>query len=295
MDSTNATRRCESRAKRDGALVTPWIAAFAACVGCGGPSPSGAGPLGALGLDAGASGVSLPDTGTGATLAPTPLSIRGFVHRSDGSALADATVCLERGIGLTPDLIMCTTSAEDGSFVVQGARPNASATLTFQRDGFAPMMRPMLTWAQDITLRAGDSTLLAAPLTFMGVAADPMKGQIPFVVRAPGGGALPAVSVTGREFDLGSLFDGPRVAPVYSDGSGAPAAGASAGVGGGFVNLPQGNYVLHFAFASANDIADVSAYYGESTQPAMAQTDVSVPVRAGYVSAPVVVSRGARP
>jgi hypothetical protein len=295
MKSTMGKRGRGSRAARDGALVMRWIAAFAACVGCGGPSPSGAAPLGALALDRGAPGVGLPDTGTGAAPAPAPLTIRGVVHGSDGTALAGTMVCLERGISLTPDLIACAASAEDGSFAVPGAPPNASVTLTFYQDGFAPMIHPMLTGAQDIVLGAGDSTMLAAPLTFMGVAADPTKGQVPFVVAPPWGRPLLAVSVTGREFDLGSLFGGPQVAPVYADQSGVPESWATAGVQGGFVNLPQGNYVLHFACASANDEADVSAYYGGSIRPAMGQTDLYVPVRAGYVFAPVVVSCGARP
>jgi hypothetical protein len=100
------------------------------------------------------------------------------------------------------------------------------ASLTFNKNGFLPMLRTVLTEKQDVLLPEDENTLIAAtrPQSFLGVAADPTKGQVAFLVKNAAGDA-PAVDVTLTGFD-----GAPTPAALASDGT--PTGSFPAGSGG---------------------------------------------------------------
>ena len=160
----------------------PIATALAWMWGCGdanmpapGEAPSNAPPVASAPPSASASSAA------SAPSAPSPqsLSIHGFTHAVDGSVLPGVDVCLVDGvvINLPIDPVMCTVSAADGSFAVSGAGANGDATLTFAKDGFAPMVRPINLEAQDVTLPSNENVLHAAPLVVAGTAAESRQGS----------------------------------------------------------------------------------------------------------------------
>ena len=160
-----------------------------------GEAPSSAPPVASAPPSASASSAA------SAPSAPSPqsLSIHGFTHAVDGEAfLPGVDVCLVDGvvINLPIDPVMCTVSAADGSFAVSGAGANGDATLTFAKDGFAPMVRPINLEAQDVTLPSNENVLHAAPLVVAGTAANPGKGQLAFAVTTTGSGPTPQMTAT---------------------------------------------------------------------------------------------------
>jgi hypothetical protein len=228
--------------------------------------------------DAGA--IAVTEAGTGD--AGLVVSIQGHVHAPDGTGLAGADVC---ALGATPSgASPCATSDPEGSFTLSALPANELVSLTFHRDGFVPMLRDVLTDDKDLRLPESENTLLAAtqPASFLGVAADPTKGQIAFLVENTDGNAPPVdVTLTG--------FDGtPTPTALSSDGK--PSGGVAAGSTGGFANVAPGPYILRVGGASATCLA--SDLYGlpiTAYQPSSVAS-LAVSVVAGYVTAPVVIS-----
>lgn len=245
------------------------------------------------------SGKVSPSTSTqeDASAAPPPtvaagtVSVNGFTHALNGSALGGVNVCLEQGIGLTGGPGPCVTSGHDGSFAVSGAMPNSSATLTFRHASFQPLLHPILTEASDITLEPADSTLLPDTGMFMGIPVDAAKGQVPFEVKPLAPGRVPKVSATATVLDPLFGFNNPALPPVYVDESGSVTAGASAGTAGGFANLTPGLYGLRFDFgAPCTAVAGMNHYTMNSTQGLKSgEAILYVVVRGGYVQVPVDV------
>ena len=235
-------------------------------VGC---SSAGAGPTNA--------GTTPGDAGVTVT-SPT-ISVSGFVQ-SDGMLLPGASVCLQGSSN-------CTKSGNGfpaGYFVLSGVPAN-HASLTFRKDGFLPSLRPMLTRTGDIILPAGENTMFpATSQTFMGTAMDPSKGHIAFFVTSPSGQPASGVSVT---ISAGSAGDGATHRRSTLNADGSPAADATAGSRGGFLNLPRGLYVLHFGLAYTTCLS--SDPNGPPMTASTGEALVLVPVVAGYVTTPVSV------
>jgi hypothetical protein len=229
----------------------------------------------------------------GAWVAPdSRLTIHGFTHSADGSALPAVEVCLTTGInaGTEPtEHLDCTLSGADGSFKVSGASSDDVLTLTFKKDGFVPTARPMAFQSGDITLPSNENVLLATPLVFMGKPTDPTKGQVSFVAITLGGGPAAEVSATLTGYDVPTGVVGLTRTPVYLDNEGAPAPEATAGSSGGFVDVAPGLYVAKFRAESGACVAyDLYGYPG-----ALESDDtvaMLVPVIRGYLTAPIGVS-----
>jgi hypothetical protein len=293
--------RARPLAKRDLAVMALSTAALLSAAACGGADASGGGAPATDAPDAVATNTGPPDAGSSspdAMAQPLSLSIRGLTHGPDGSVLPGVRVCLERGTGVMSDPVVCALSAADGSFDLSGADANSSATLTFRKDGFTPTLRALMTKNADITLPADENALFPDPLTFMGSAADPSKGQIAFSAASLGGNAEP-VSVRATVLDFLTGSGSSSITPVYLDRSGAPAPGASSGTAGGFVNVPPGVYLLEFAYGTASCVP-TSGIYSDPSMAASAGstpglTAIAVPVRAGYVTSPVGLFCVAKP
>jgi hypothetical protein len=253
------------------------VATFLSAMGCGGAGPSSTSPS-----------ETSPVVGTIPPPAATVVSITGFVHASDGTLLPGATVCLQEG--LTKNAASCTTSGSAGTFTLAGAPANGPVILTFQKDGFVPGLRAVDTEAVDLSLPANENTLMPSvdPQTFLGMPADPSKGQITFSVTTPAGQKATDASVRLTRFE-----DSYSQPPVYLDSDGAVAVGATTGSRGGFVNLAAGLYALRFAAASVTCTASTGLYGYPVTafqDPSSGEATVLVPVFEGYVTAPVGVS-----
>jgi hypothetical protein len=209
------------------------------------------------------------------------IAVEGYVRASDGTGLGGADICM---FGQSADPGPCAKSDASGAFTLAGLPANELLSLAFDKNGYVPMLRTVLTEEQDVHLPERENTLVAAtqPESFLGVPADPTKGQIAFQVQNADGNAPDVdVALTG--------FDGATV-PAALSSDGTPAGSFAAGSGGGFANLAPGTYVLRVggAFASCTS----SALYGmpiTTSQPSEAAA-LAVSVAAGYVSAPVVVS-----
>jgi len=227
---------------------------------------------------------------SGTSPAPTAqsVSIHGFTHAADGSILPGVEVCLDDGVvsGPPTNPVMCTASASDGSFTVSGASANGDATLTFRKDGFQSTVRPMELQAEDVTMPSSENVLFASPLVFAGVPADPSKGQLPFAVSTTDSGPTPQVSATLSGYYVPGGAAGPAGPAVYFDGKGAPAPGAAAGTGGGFVNVEPGLYMVTFHAASGLCVP-TSGY--AASQDSTGDISMLMPVIQGYVTAPAGV------
>jgi hypothetical protein len=244
--------------------------------------------LGGAGCGGGAAG---PADTTDAVTTPTNASsslpgpetvVSGFVHGPDGRPLARASVCVK-------DTNACATSGDDGSFLVTGVDADVYVMLTFEKQGFLPSLRALLTQEFNDVLPPGENTLfpVTAPQTFMGAtAAADAGGYVAFFVTTPDGGQpVPSVSVTL------SGTDGAPYAATYVDDGGLPIANATAGARGGFAGLPQGLYGISFGASGAT--CTTSSLYGftmTDQQPAAGQASLVVPVIDGYVTTPVSAS-----
>ncbi len=255
-------------------LTVVSVATFLSITGCGGAGPS----------DRSAS-ESSPADATPPPVGPT-VSISGFVHASDGTLLPGATVCARSTD--TSAVFASTTSGDEGSFTLSGVPANQQVMVVFRRETFFPSLRAITTGTSDIMLPENENAMLPAvnPQMFLGMTANPTRGQIAFAVTSPSAQAALDVSVTMTGFGGGSE------APVYFDASGSPAVGAGAGQSGGFVNVPPDYYVLRFGHTGAT--CTVSGLYGypatEYQNTASGEAVVVVPVLAGYVTSPVDVT-----
>jgi hypothetical protein len=94
--------------------------------------------------------------------------------------------------------------------------------------------------------------------------------------------------VTATAFSILTGVGGPSEPAHYANHDGSSAAGATAGIEGGFVNVPSGLYELWFDRASVKCAPNTGIYgYPETGSRGVG---VAVPVLPGYVSAPVGVS-----
>jgi hypothetical protein len=267
-----------------GTAATISIATLFLATGCGGSEgPASREP-------AGSSRTAPASTSPSSTLGP--ITIRGFVHASDGTLLPLATVCSQ--LVASSDTTDCAISGVDGSFALPApaAQP---LVVTFRREGFLPTLRAIATDASDITLPPGEDMLFPAvsPQTFLGAPVDPSAGHIQFRVVSPGSQPAPNVSVTLLPYGLLPSPD-VRSPTIYLDAQGAPQTGQTAGTSGWFANVPEGMYLVRFGHDSVSCTAN--ALYGypvtgfQGQDPSSVQAEVVVPVMAGMVTAPVSVT-----
>ncbi|MGO9834101.1 MAG: carboxypeptidase-like regulatory domain-containing protein [Polyangiaceae bacterium] len=252
------------------------MVALLSAMGCGGAGPSDTSPS-----DEAPTATSA--AGTGSTPAQPLVSIQGFVHASDGSPLAGATVCPEV-VGAAKNAASCTASGGDGSFTL-AAPANEWVAVTFDKTGFVSTVRAVATQTGVVALPGTENVMLPAvePLMIAGVPADPGMGQVAFSVMGPTGQNGVAASVT-----LGGSGSPPPA--IYLDSAGSPDVGATSGTEGRFVNVPPGLYSLHFNQASAT-CAPLSLYgWPMTAYQSAGEASVVVPVMAGYVTAPVAAS-----
>jgi hypothetical protein len=223
---------------------------------------------------------------------PGSAAIRGFTRFADGSVLSDVEVCLNGEADMTTgamNKLACTKSAADGSFTISAPLPGDQGTLTFEKDGFEPAIRPIEFLSQDITLPPNENVLTPDPPVFMGERARTDKGQIAFAAIGTDVGPVPEVSVT--------LWSSPiptdtavASVPMFVSADGEIAPGATAGTRGGFVNVDPGLYTIRFH--PLNGVCAVTSglyAYSASTAP-NGDISIVVPALAGYVTAPVGVS-----
>ena len=130
--------------------------------GCGGADPS-------------SSGTPPGHTPGAAPATPDSVSISGFAHASDGTLLRGASVCVKGEVTASA----CATTGTDGAFALRASSYD-QGELTFAKDGFVPTLRPISTQTSDVVLPEGENAMMPAvvPQTFMGAAADPIKGHI---------------------------------------------------------------------------------------------------------------------
>jgi hypothetical protein len=183
-------------------------------------------------------------------------------------------------------------TAGDGSFAVAGAHTHDSVILTFNGDGFSPLVRGITTQTSDITLPSDQNVLMPVPLAFLGSPADASKGQIAFSVLGRSARPAPEMSVAASAFGILTGFGGPSEQVRYVDSSGAPVPGATSGTRGGFVNVPSGLYQVRFEKTSVtcDAVNGEDGLWAPESDATTAEPVVFVPVLPGYVSAPVVVS-----
>lgn len=223
----------------------------------------------------------VPSSGALAVPAAPRVSISGFSHSSNGSALGGVEVCLQAGPTVAMDIGACATSSDDGAWTVPDVPANEDVTLALRKQGFAPMLRAIHTVTDDIALRSEENVLVPATdgQSFMGTPADTQKGQIEFFSTG-----LEPVSV-----ELFG-FDRQGAEPIYLDGDGKPAGrSVTTGSRGGFVDLPTGLYMLKFSGASTSCMADTTGLHGYPavTFPDSTLPTIIVPVVEGYVTGPV--------
>jgi hypothetical protein len=218
------------------------------------------------------------------SLATLGVAAIGFLHASDGTLMQGASVCVESDTGSRG----CSPTGADGAFSVRAPSYDLS-TLTFQKDGYVPGLRPIATQTGDVLLPEGENTLIPSvnPETFMGTATDPTKGHVRFQVMAAGATTPPALVATL------TASDGSAPPAVYLDATGSPVTAASGGTAGGFANIEPGLYVLRFSGASATSCAATGAYgypLSHAYQNAASGPAILVPVQAGTITAPVGVT-----
>jgi hypothetical protein len=209
------------------------------------------------------------------------VSISGFAHASDGSALEGVEVCLQAGPTVAMNIGTCATSSADGAWTVSDVPANEDVTLALEKQGFAPMLRAIQTLTDDIAMPTEENVLVPAAdgRSFMGTPTDTKKGQIEFFS-------------TGQDDVSVKLFgfDRQGAEPIYLDRDGKPAgATVTTGSRGGFVGLPTGVYMLQFSRPSARCMADTTGLHGYPaiTFPDSTLPTLIVPVVEGYVTGPV--------
>jgi hypothetical protein len=210
-----------------------------------------------------------------------PVSISGFAHASDGSALAGVEVCLQAGPTVAMNIGTCATSSADGAWTVSDVPANEDVTLALEKQGFAPVLRAVQTLTDDIAIPSEENVLMPAAdgRSFMGTPTDTKSGQIAFFS-------------TGQDDVSVKLFgfDRESAEPIYLDRDGKPAgANVTTGSRGGFVDLPTGVYMLQFSRPSARCMADTKGLHGYPaiTFPDSTLPTIIVPVVEGYVTGPV--------
>ena len=191
--------------------------------------------------------------------------------------------------------IACATSDAEGAWSLSGAPPSSELALTFQKDGYISVLRPVLTGLSDVVLQDDENHLLTVQqleALWAGVSIDPAKGAIAFFATALGTRLRSGSLDWARDVTL-SVSPDVGDGPLFLDETGTYVPGATATTGGygGLLNLDPGDYTLTFTHASScASIGDTTggAVYGF---PAGVGTEpiLRVPVLAGYVTAPIGV------
>jgi hypothetical protein len=230
-----------------------------------------------------------PGPASPAAPAAATVSIQGVVQASDGSPVARVAVCL-RPDAATTDHESCTTSDGTGAWKLAGVPYNFVVAITFIKGGFFPTLRTISTATTDVTIAAGDGTLISSSeaASLMGGPIDPESGHIAFSIATQGTQPSPPSTVALGAY---SLVGGYHAAPVYFDASGKPALGATSGTGGVFANVPPGTYVVRF-FGASVACSNIDGLYGYpfTLQTPDGQARLAVPVVAGFLTAPVVAN-----
>jgi hypothetical protein len=246
-----------------------------------------AGPVELVGIVSCSSPGAVPlptDAGVDTPAVPSSVAVRGFVNASDGSPLPGAQVCVQAD-GST-DASSCTSTANDGTFMLSSVPANNSVMITFQKEAFVPTLRPIATQTTDISLPQGEDVLLPAAdqQAVRGMPANPNRGSVEFFVKTPDAQPATLASITSTG------GDGSPQVPIYFDANGAPASGATSGAHGGFVNVPPGLYVLRFGGLPSTRCTPMDLYGWPLTlyqDPSSGQAAVLVPVIQGYVTSPI--------
>jgi len=227
-----------------------------------------------------------PASAPPATADAISVSIQGTTQASDGSPVAEVEVCL-RTDPTTSEGAACTTSDNAGAWKLAGAPASAWVAVTFLKDGFFPILRPIATATSDITIPRGDGALVAsaAMSTLMNAPLDPASGHVAFSTSSPGTRATVAATVSF------SAIGGPPVTPVYFDTNGDTMPGANAGTTGAFANVSPGFYEVTFEGASVA-CKDIGGLYGYPVTMYMPDglARLVLPVVPGFLTAPVAAN-----
>jgi hypothetical protein len=210
------------------------------------------------------------------------VSVSGFTHASDGAPLGGVDVCTRPAHGITSSAVRCVTSGSDGAWEMRGLPPHGQVALTFEKEGFEATLRVFEVGTEDLALPADDIRLAPRSDTFMGVSADPTRGQLEFFIDSDGSDS-PRASV--------SLIDskGKTLTAIYLRDDGAPDSNATAGNHGGFADLPAGEYLLVVhGQCSASDLYGYPLFENPDVAPDGAVLDALV--IAGHVTTPIRVS-----
>jgi hypothetical protein len=236
----------------------------------------------ALVASTGCAAGQVTDTAGEPVAAPAPraavatVSVQGATLSSDGSPLAGVSVCV-RPDPMTSDHATCTTSDGSGAWKLAGVPSNALVAVTFIKAGLFPTLRPVATGTGDLTIPAGDGTLVAPGNVdaLMSGPVDPTAGHVAFSSAMPG--TRPAAEVTAI---LDSLADpqSTQTRPVYFDG-------------GFFGNLTPGYYALTLSGATVSCSSSGGLYgFPVTTYTPAGQARLMFPVVAGFLTAPVAAS-----
>ncbi len=127
------------------------VTALLACAGCtmaqGGGDPTSENPS--------------TNENTLATPTSTTVSILGTTQTTDGVPLDGVDVCLHPGPSGPEDKI-CTTSDASGAWEIATAPSRTFVGIAFSKDGYFPVLNAITTGTSDLTMPAGDGTLIPA-------------------------------------------------------------------------------------------------------------------------------------
>jgi hypothetical protein len=256
-------------------------------------SNAGTGGSGAAGTSGrgGTSGGGSGGGGTGGinSDAAAGISISGIARdwaKTDPFAtppLSGVKVCL-RG---HPE-VTCVTTGADGSWTLRGVPTNAEVMVTLELTGRISFLRAIKTATADIVMQPFENAItlqsdVAALLP--NVTVDFAKGGVVFFITMPGTRFQNAFDWL-RGFTV-TMTPTSGTGPLYLDATHThdPAATASAGGWGHYVNLETGNYTLEFNVPPGTTCTDWAVpMYGYPTEQPL---KIRVPVVAGFATGPV--------
>jgi hypothetical protein len=199
------------------------------------------------------------------------------------TGVSDVTVCVH-GHGEVP----CVTTASDGTFVLPGLPPATDVAVTFNKDGYISVLKPIETARTDMqTTNPIAMARSSDPTPDVGFPIDrQQKGAIVFFAIAP-----PPDGGAGFTADLGAtatLTPASGNGPLYVGENNFFDAGLMSITPGGigeYFNVDPGDYTLTI-HDSKHDCAPISFPFGGWGYPSPPQS-VKFPVLAGYATAGV--------
>jgi hypothetical protein len=256
--------------------------------GSGGSSGRG-GTLGTGGSAGTAATGGTGGTSDSGTDAPTSITISGRTHdwnKADPFAappLAGVRVCLHGH----PE-VACQTTGADGNWALSGVPVNAEVLVSLELADHVSFLRAIKTATADIVMQQFENAMVPQSEVaglLPNVTVDLAKGGIVFFITTPGMRFQNAFDWF-RGFTV-TATPSSGLGPLYLDATHThdPAATASVGGFGQYVNLDAGTYTLEFTVPSGVTCNQwPNEVYGYPTgQPLR----IRVPVVAGFSTGPV--------